>query len=111
MVRPRNGSPSVTPYLTAPSLELMPYSVTIDRAIVLAFSMSLPAPVVGSWKTSSSAARPPSAYASVSISSARVWVYLSSVGSTSVCPSERPRGRIVTLCTGAECGSAQATSA
>ena len=89
----------------------MPYSVTMARASAVAFSMSLPAPVVGSWKTSSSAARPPSAYASVSIISARVCVYLSSVGSTSVCPSERPRGRIVTLCTGAECGSAQATSA
>ena len=89
----------------------MPYWVTIARASAVAFSMSLPAPVVGSWKTSSSAARPPSAYARVSIISARVWVYLSSVGSTSVCPSERPRGRIVTLCTGAECGSAQATSA
>src|SRR5437764_7093242 len=49
----------------------MPYSVTIARAIAVAFSMSLPAPVVGSWNTSSSAARPPSAYASVSISSAR----------------------------------------
>src|SRR5437764_1222521 len=54
----------------------MPYSVTIARAIAVAFSMSLPAPVVGSWKTSSSAARPPSAYASVSIISARVCVYL-----------------------------------
>src|SRR5205814_1823293 len=32
MVRPRKGSPSVWPYLTAPSLALMPYSVTIARA-------------------------------------------------------------------------------
>lgn len=89
----------------------MPYWVIIARASWVAFSMSLPAPVVGSWKTSSSAARPPSAYARVSIISARVWVYLSSVGRTRVWPSERPRDRIVTLCTGAACGNAQATSA
>ena len=38
----------------------MPYCVTIARATAVAFSMSLDAPVVGSWKTSSSAARPPS---------------------------------------------------
>src|SRR2546421_12610212 len=37
----------------------MPYSVTIARAIAVAFSMSLPAPVVGSWKTSSPAAPRP----------------------------------------------------
>ncbi len=61
MSRPRNGSAASLPYLTAPSLALMPYWVTIARAIAVAFSMSLPAPVVGSWKTSSSAARPPSA--------------------------------------------------
>ena len=111
MVRPRNGSSLLVPYLTAPSLELMPYWVTMARATADAFSMSLPAPVVGSWKTSSSAARPPSAYARVSIISPRVWVYLSSVGSTSVWPSDRPRGRIVTLCTGASCGIAHATRA
>ena len=34
----------------------MPYWVTIARATAVAFSMSLDAPVVGSWKTSSSAA-------------------------------------------------------
>ena len=38
----------------------MPYCVTMARATWVAFSMSLAAPVVGSWKTSSSAARPPS---------------------------------------------------
>jgi hypothetical protein len=46
--------------LDAPSASVMPYSVTIARATLVAFSMSLAAPVVGSWKTSSSAARPPS---------------------------------------------------
>ena len=61
MSRPRNGSAASLPYLTAPSLALIPYCVTIARAIEVAFSMSLPAPVVGSWNTNSSAARPPSA--------------------------------------------------
>src|SRR5580692_7353116 len=59
MSRPRNGSLSPLPNLRAPSRSLMPYSVTMPRAIWLAFSMSLAAPVVGSWKTSSSAVRPP----------------------------------------------------
>jgi hypothetical protein len=44
----------------APSFSVMPYSVTIARATDVALSMSLPAPVVGSWNTISSAARPPS---------------------------------------------------
>ena len=56
-----NGSASPVPYFTAPSFELMPYSVTMARASPVAFSMSLDAPVVGSWNTSSSAARPPRA--------------------------------------------------
>ena len=60
MSRPRNGSASSSPSLIAPSRSVMPYCVTIARATAVAFSMSLPAPVVGSWKTSSSAARPPS---------------------------------------------------
>ncbi len=62
----------------------MPYSVTIDRAIPVAFSMSLPAPVVGSWKMISSATRPPIAHASRSSSSSRVVEYLSSSGITIV---------------------------
>ena len=62
----------------------MPYWVTIARARLVAFSMSLPAPVVTSWKTISSAARPPIMYASLSSSSLRVWEYLSSSGSTIV---------------------------
>ena len=45
---------------TAPTRCDMPYSVTIFRATSVAFWMSLEAPVVGSWKTTSSAARPPS---------------------------------------------------
>ena len=59
MSRPRNGSELASPSLIAPSRSVMPYWVTIARARLVAFSMSLPAPVVGSWKTISSAARPP----------------------------------------------------
>ncbi len=59
MSRPRNTSPLLEPSLTAPMSALMPYSVTILRAMPVAFSMSLEAPVVGSWNTISSATRPP----------------------------------------------------
>ena len=38
---------------------LMPYRVIMARASLVAFSMSLEAPVVMDWNTSSSAARPP----------------------------------------------------
>ena len=62
----------------------MPYSVIMPRAIELAFSMSLAAPVVGSWKTSSSAVRPPSSMASWSIISTRLTRNLSSVGAEAV---------------------------
>ena len=47
----------------APSCEEKPYSTTILRAMAVAFSISFEAPVVGSWKTISSAVRPPIAYA------------------------------------------------
>ena len=47
------------PSLTAPTFSLIPYWVTILRAMAVAFSMSFEAPVVGSWNTSSSATRPP----------------------------------------------------
>lgn len=62
----------------------MPNCVIMRRAVAVAFSMSLPAPVVGSWNTSSSATRPPIAYASWSSSSLRVTEYLSSTGMTIV---------------------------
>ncbi len=62
----------------------MPYSVTIERQIAVAFSMSFEAPVVGSWNTISSAVRPPSSIASWSIISARVTRNLSSIGSVIV---------------------------
>lgn len=38
---------------------VMPYLVTIARASLVAFSISLDAPVVMEWNTISSAARPP----------------------------------------------------
>ena len=61
MSRPMNTSPDAWPSWIAPSRALMPNCVTILRAVADAFSMSLLAPVVGSWKTSSSATRPPMA--------------------------------------------------
>ena len=56
---PMNGSESPPPSWTAPTRSLMPYWVTMARATFVAFSMSFWAPVVGSWKIISSAARPP----------------------------------------------------
>ena len=50
---------SSSPHLIAPSWAEKPYWVTIVRAMAVAFSMSLDAPVVGSWNTISSAVRPP----------------------------------------------------
>src|SRR5919199_1398134 len=44
MSRPRKTSPLLCPNLRAPSRSLMPYSVTIARAIAVAFSMSLAVP-------------------------------------------------------------------
>ncbi len=61
----------------------MPYSVTIALAILVACAMSEDAPVVGSAKTSSSAARPPIAITSLAIISDRVINDLSSSGTTS----------------------------
>ena len=60
---------SVSAHLMAPSFEEKPYSTTMVRAIFVAFSMSFDAPVVGSWNTTSSAVRPPIAYAIWSSSS------------------------------------------
>ena len=58
----------------------MPKRITICFAVSVTFSRSLEAPVVISLKTISSAARPPSVIAIVSVSSARVVRNLSSVG-------------------------------
>lgn len=63
----------------------MPYWVTIARATLVAFSMSLPAPVVGSWKMR--LLRGPAAEHVGERKSSiceRVWEYLSSSGSTIV---------------------------
>ena len=58
----------------------MPKRITICLAVAVTFSRSLDAPVVISPKTISSAARPPSVIAIVSLSSARVVRNLSSCG-------------------------------
>ena len=55
------GSASSEARRIMPISALIPYSVTIFQAIPVAFWMSLEAPVVGSWKTISSATRPPMA--------------------------------------------------
>ena len=59
----------------------MPKRMTICLAVAVTFSRSLEAPVVISPKMISSAARPPSVIAIVSVSSARVVRNLSSWGS------------------------------
>ena len=80
-------------------------------AVPVTFSRSFAAPVVTSWNTSSSAARPPSVIARSSISALRDWRYLSSVGSEIVRPSAWPRETIVILCTGFVCARWCPTSA
>ena len=57
--RPKNGSALPLPREMDPTLALIPYFVTMVRAIEVAFSKSFDAPVVGSLKTISSAMRPP----------------------------------------------------
>ena len=94
---PEKASPCAWPYFTVPSAEVMPYSVTIARAILVACSMSLEAPVVGSPKTSSSAERPPMAKTSWAKSSSRLYMPLSSSSAVMANPPVRPRARIVTL--------------
>ena len=59
--RPMNGWLSSPPSFMEPTRELMPYCVTILRAVSVAFWMSLAAPEDGSLNTTSSAARPPMA--------------------------------------------------
>ena len=56
------------PRTRGPSFSLIPKRMIICFAVEVTFSRSLAAPVVTSWKTSSSAARPPSVIASWSIS-------------------------------------------
>ena len=109
--RPRNTSEVCWPNCCGPSTSLMPYWVTMARAISEAFSMSLAAPVVGSSKMSSSAVRPPMSTAIWSRSSERLTMYLSSVGSDRVQPRARPRATIDTLCTGSAWGSTWPTRA
>ena len=76
----------------------------ICLAMLVAFSMSLAAPVVMSPKTTSSAARPPSVMARLSMSSLLVVRNLSSVGSEMVKPSAWPRLTTEILWTGSVLG-------
>ena len=62
----------------------MPNRITIPFAVSVTFSRSFDAPVVISLKMISSAARPPSVIAMLSVSSARVVRNLSSPGSAMV---------------------------
>ena len=89
----------------------MPRSHTIFRAISVARSMSLAAPLVECPISSSSAARPPIRIATCVSRSSAVCVWRSVSGSCIVTPSARPRGTIVTLCSGSAFGSSAATSA
>src|ERR1700682_1761216 len=68
---PRKGERLRSPSATGPSASLMPYSVTISRAISVACFRSLAAPVEMLPTTISSAARPPIRPASLSSSSSR----------------------------------------
>ena len=60
------------PSTRGPSFSLIPKRMIICFEVDVTFSMSLAAPVVTSWKTSSSAARPPSVIAICDISDAFV---------------------------------------
>ena len=68
MSRPRKGRSWLRPRTRGPSFSLIPKRMTICFEVAVTFSMSFAAPVVISWKTSSSAARPPSVIASSSMS-------------------------------------------
>jgi hypothetical protein len=101
----------LVPYFTAPSLALMPYWVTMARATADAFSMSLPAPggrlvehqLLGGPTTQRVRQR-------VDHLAAGLGVLVLGRQHQRV-PERAPRGRMVTLCTGASCGIAQATRA
>ena len=89
----------------------MPHSQTILRAISVACSMSFWAPVVICEKVVSSAMRPPMQTAIRASSCSFDQLCFSSLGSCWVRPSAMPRGMIVTLCSGSECGTSAATRA
>ena len=83
----------------------MPYCVTMARAILVARSRSLLAPVVTSSQKISSATRPPMNTASSSRISPTVLRTLSSLGMDRVYPNARPRLMMLILCTGSAFGS------
>src|SRR2546422_996606 len=97
-----HGLPGVR-YASGPSAD-MPNSQTMRRAISVARSMSLPAPLVIWRRKSSSATRPPMRMAICASRNSRVCVCRSPSGNCIVTPSARPRGMIVTLCSGSAPG-------
>ena len=84
-----------------PKLSLMPYRVIMARAMEVACSMSLLAPVVTESKQSSSAARPP---VSVTILAKASCLSIRKRSSSSACMvnprAPEVRGMMVILCTG-----------
>jgi hypothetical protein len=83
------------------------------RAISVARRISSDAPVVilALPNTSSSAMRPPNRLVSSASSSNRDWLYLSRSGRNMAMPRARPRGMIVTLCSGSWPGTFSMTRA
>ena len=84
----------------------MPNTQTMRRAISVARSMSLAAPLVFCCRNSSSAMRPPIRIATCASRYSFECVWRSPVGNCTVTPNARPRGMIVTLCKGSVFGNA-----
>ena len=100
---PSRYLPSTVSNPIRPNFLLIPYLVTIERAIPVAFSISLEAPVVTVSNMISSAARPPSNPTIISCNSACVFRYFSSSGTCITYPNAPiVLGTIVIFCTGSE---------
>ena len=89
----------------------MPSSHTILAASSVARSMSFDAPLVIWPRHSSSATRPAMRIAIWASMKGLEWLWRSASGSCIVTPRARPRGMIVTLCSGSASGSSAATTA
>ena len=109
--RPRNTSPSFSPYTIGPIESDMPKRVTMARASSVARSKSFDAPVEMSCTKSSSAMRPPNRKLICASIWLLYWLMRSRSGNTHVNPKARPRGMMVTLCTGSRTGSVMPTTA
>src|SRR5688572_19112991 len=100
--RPRKSSCSLSPTRIGPMASDSPHCPTYRRASDVACWISLAAPVVTRLRpnTSSSATRPPYMRTRCASSCSRVIDTRSSSGRVNASPSARPRGTIVTLCSG-----------